>query len=115
MNWRLPDRVIWAGLGRRPEPKSDVPAIVVELVSKSRRDRRRDYVEKKEEYREAGVKKYWIIDRFARRMTVSFVDGREQVIGEAETYRTPVLPGFEVPLSTLFMVGDRWDEGRGDR
>ncbi|MGC1272473.1 MAG: Uma2 family endonuclease [Planctomycetaceae bacterium] len=109
-NRRLADRIIWVGLGRRPNPKSDVPAIAVEFVSKSRRDRHRDYVEKREEYREAGVKEYWIIDRFRRAMTVSSADGSERVCDEAVRYTTPLLPGFELPLTELFAIADRWDE-----
>lgn len=31
---RRADRVIWVGLGRVPDPHSDVPAVVVEFVSK---------------------------------------------------------------------------------
>ena len=42
-NRRRPDRVIWCGLGREPDEASDVPAIVVEAVSPTRRDRVRDY------------------------------------------------------------------------
>ncbi len=34
---RRPDRVIWAELGRRPDPKRDVPTIVVEFVSDGRK------------------------------------------------------------------------------
>src|SRR5271157_5087068 len=30
---RRADRVIWAGLGRIPDPRTDVPAIVIEFVS----------------------------------------------------------------------------------
>ena len=44
---RRADRVIWAGLGRIPDPKTDVPAIVVEFVSNRQRDRVRDYEEKR--------------------------------------------------------------------
>jgi Uma2 family endonuclease len=67
---RRADRVVWVGLGRRPEPKQDVPAIVIEFVSPSKRDWLRDYVEKRDEYREVGVREYWVIDRFRRQMTV---------------------------------------------
>ncbi|MGP0062235.1 MAG: Uma2 family endonuclease [Isosphaeraceae bacterium] len=56
---RRADRVIWVGLGHRPDPAVDVPAIVAEFVSGSRRDWRRDYEEKRREYREAGVVEYW--------------------------------------------------------
>ena len=67
---RRADRVIWAGLGRVPDPRSDVPAIAVEFVSRRKRDQRRDYGEKRREYLAIGVMEYWIIDRFRRTMTV---------------------------------------------
>src|SRR5262249_14124026 len=69
-NRRRADRVIWAGLGRRPDPIADVPTIVVEFVSKARRDRQRDYGAKRQEYMEINVGEYWLIDRFRRIMTV---------------------------------------------
>lgn len=105
---RLADRVIWASLGRRPNPRTDTPAIAVEFVSRTARDRRRDYVEKRQEYREAGVKEYWIIDPFSRQMTVAFADGTERIVGENEIYTTPLLPGFELPLATLLARADAW-------
>src|SRR5438132_8692835 len=43
---RRADRLIWAGLGRQPRPNVDVPTIVVEFVSKRKRDQRRDYEDK---------------------------------------------------------------------
>src|SRR5262245_60796661 len=49
-NRRRADRVIWAGLGRVPDPAVDVPTIIVEFVSRAKRDRRRDYEEKRQEY-----------------------------------------------------------------
>src|SRR5437868_15473471 len=39
---RRADRVIWAGLGRQPNPRRDSPTIVVEFVSPGKRSRRRD-------------------------------------------------------------------------
>jgi Uma2 family endonuclease len=108
---RRADRVIWIGLGRRPDPTVDVPAIAIEYVSASRRDRWRDYVEKRREYREAGVVEHWIIDRFRRNMTIfrDVAEGTsEVVVSEQETYQTPLLPGFELPLARLLAVADRW-------
>jgi Uma2 family endonuclease len=108
---RRADRVVWTKLGRRPDPAADVPAIVVEFVSSSRRDRRRDYEEKRREYQEAGVVEYWIVDRFVRQMTVyrnAPEVPSELVVAEQETYRTPSLPGFELSLARLLAVADRW-------
>src|SRR5271165_1316157 len=52
---RRADRVIWAGLGRMPDPKTDVPAIVVEFVSNRQRDRVRDYKKKRQQDLSIGV------------------------------------------------------------
>jgi Uma2 family endonuclease len=108
------DRVIWVGLGRRPDTAQDVPAVVVEFVSKDRRDRERDYEQKRLQYLDAGVKQYWIIDRFQRTMSVFYrnppVTGAECVItiAEGQTYRTDLLPGFELPVARLLTVADKW-------
>jgi Uma2 family endonuclease len=116
-NRRRVDRAIWAGLGRRPK-RDEVPTIAAEFVSKDRRDWTRDYKVKKREYKEIRIKEYWIIDRFRRTMTIIINEpGRsgELVIREKEIYRTPLLPGFELPLARLLAVADEWDEPAGKR
>jgi Uma2 family endonuclease len=108
---RRADRVIWRGLGRLPNVKTDVPAIVAEFVSKRKRDRVRDYEEKRREYQALGVLEYWVIDRFARTMTVfKNIPGApaEVVVKIDQTYRTPLLPAFELPLARLLKVADDW-------
>jgi Uma2 family endonuclease len=108
---RKADRVIWAGLGRRPNPKKDIPTIVVEFVSKRKRDWKRDYEEKRQEYLAAGVKEYWIIDRFRRTMTVyRNMPGKpaDELVPERSMYRTDLLPGFELPPGRLLQIADRW-------
>jgi Uma2 family endonuclease len=107
-NRRRADRVIWLGLGRRPR-RRDVPSIIAEFVSKAKRDRLRDYVEKRDEYMAVGVGEYWVIDRFQRTLTVfSLVGGKikTRTIREKQTYKTPLLPGFELPLAKLLAVAD---------
>jgi Uma2 family endonuclease len=105
--------VIWAGLGRLPRPKVDVPTIAVEFVSAGKRNWLRDYEEKRDEYMALGVREYWVIDRFRRTLTV-FRKARRKwqklVIREGETYQTPLLPGFELPLAELLAVADQWKE-----
>ncbi len=101
------DRVIWAGLGRTPDYGRDIPAIAVEFVSNRRRDRRRDYETKRDEYLEAGVEEYWVIDRFQRDMTVFRASGRTKLVKEGDVYTTPLLPGFELPLQKLLAIADR--------
>jgi Uma2 family endonuclease len=110
-NRRRADRVIWIGLGRVPDPEKDIPAVVVEFVSKRRRDLLRDYEAKRDEYLAAGVEQYWIIDRFRRIMTVyrrGALGPTYDIISEGETYRTDLLPGFELPLSRILAKADQW-------
>ena len=108
---RRADRVIWAGLGRQPNPTRDVPTIVVEFVSAGRRNWQRDYVKKRDEYLALGVAEYWLFDRFQRILTVFRKSGdawKQQIIREADVYRPELLPGFELPLARLLAVADRW-------
>ena len=72
---RIADRAIWAGFDRKVKPRRDVPTIVIEFVSGSKRDRRRDDVEKRIESLAAGVREYWIFDRFDRELTIFRRDG----------------------------------------
>lgn len=107
---RIADRLIWAGLGCMPDIRRDTATIAAEFVSAGRRNHKRDYVEKRREYQEAGLKEYWIVDRFQRTMTVIRFRGRRivrKIISENETYESPLLPGFQVPLAKLLEAADR--------
>jgi Uma2 family endonuclease len=109
---RRADRVVWAGLGRLPRIK-ETPTIVIEFVSAGKRDRKRNYEEKRDEYLEVGVHEYWVIDRFQRTLTVFCEQGgkiKKQVILEKQTYTTVLLPGFELRLAKLLALSDRWPE-----
>lgn len=106
---RRADRAIWVGLGRPPRLEEDVPAIVIEFCSNSRRDRRRDYEEKRRDYLGVGVREYWVIDRFQHSMTV-FTHDTELKLSANETCRSPLLPGFELPLARLLEVADRYGQ-----
>ncbi len=110
---RRADRAVWAGLGRTPSVRRDMPTIAIEFVSKGKRDFQRDYVDKRDEYTAAGLQEYWIIDRFRRCMTGIRRDGdafTEIVAHEDEVYTTPQLPGFELPLAKLLAVADELEE-----
>jgi Uma2 family endonuclease len=112
---RRADRAIWAGLGRVPNTQTDIPTIVVEFVSKRTRDRVRDYEEKRREYQTIGVREYWVIDRFARTMNIFKNEAgasSEVVVKAEETYQTPLLPGFVLPLGRLLKVADDWAVAR---
>ena len=113
-NRRRADRVIWIGLGRVPDEKRDIPSIVIEFVSPGRRAAVRDYETKRDEYLGSGVKEYWVIDRFLRQMTV-FRPGPDgpiaTILPEGQSYETPLLPGFVLPLGRLLTKADAWDRG----
>src|SRR5262245_27389152 len=90
-NRRRADRVIWAGLGRRPQADRDPITIVIEFVSEGRRNWKRDYEVKRKEYLEASIAEYWVIDRFRRKMSVFRGPAdrpTELVVGENDCYRT---------------------------
>jgi Uma2 family endonuclease len=107
---------LWIGLGRLPRTRGlhrrrDVPAIVVEFSSSRPADQRRDYAEKRIEYRDLGVREYGIVDRFRRTMTVYYWRGSrwvKRLVNATETYATPLLPGFELPLGKLLAISDRY-------
>jgi len=105
---RRADRVIWTGLGRTPDWRADVPSIVVEFVSSGKRNRRRDYVEKRDEYAAIGVREYWVIDRFRATLTCFHGGEAEVIVPRDGIHRTPLLPGFELPLVRLLDEADRW-------
>lgn len=108
---RRVDRAIWAGLGRLPE-KDETPTICVEFVSAGKRNRQRDYDIKRDEYRSASVREYWIIDRFKHTMTVYQFTRRKmskKVLTRRQTYITKLLSGFKLSLSKLFEFADRWE------
>jgi Uma2 family endonuclease len=111
-NRRCVDRVIWAGLGRKPR-RGEKPTVAIDIVSEGKRYLLRDYEIKRLEYEEIGVVDYWIIDRFQRTMTVyRFQGGKSQkrAIREKQTYTTDLLPGFELPLARLLALADNWAE-----
>jgi Uma2 family endonuclease len=109
---RWADRVIWAGLGRHPNPRRDKPTIAAECVSKGKRNRMRDYIEKKKEFLAAGIVEYWVIDRFRRIMTVYRRGKPNVVVRENKTYSTPLLPGFVLDLNHLLRIADQWESAR---
>lgn len=115
-NRRRADRLIWAGLGRRPR-RHEPPTIIVEFVSRRKRDRLRDYEDKRDEYLKIHVKEYWLIDRFQRIMTVFVRQGskfRRRVVREEQAYRTLLLPGFILPLAKLLALADDWSAEEAD-
>ncbi|MEM1061334.1 MAG: Uma2 family endonuclease [Planctomycetota bacterium] len=106
---RRADLVVWCGRDVSPELKDAVPTIAIEIVSRGRRDRHRDFVEKRAEYFAIGVKEYWIFDRFRRTLTACSTgegDAGRKVVREQENYETPLLPGFALSVGELLAECD---------
>ena len=78
------------------------PDLVVEVVSES--SARADYFDKRDAYRAAGVREYWIVDTFSRGITVHRFETSEPAreLSENDTLTTPLLPGFELPVGQVF-------------
>lgn len=102
---RHPDQAVYL----TPEPSGDrvwtqwYPALVVEVVSRG--GKKRDYVEKREEYLRFGVLEYWILDLAKRKMLVLSRVGdtwEESHVAPGGIHRTPLLPGLEVSPDELF-------------
>lgn len=109
---RRADRAIWVRTDRHPLPDTDLPSVAVEFVGPRRRDRVRDFEEKRDEYGIAGISEYWIFDRYGRELTVFRVNPRSTIgfdeitLGEKEIYTTPLMPGFQLPLAEIFEYAD---------
>lgn len=103
---RIPDIAVYLK-SKDPDPPrlpERIPELIFEIVSPGRANRRRDYDEKRDEYERLGVLEYVIADRFDHEVTVlRLVDGKyqEQLLKPADTYRSALLPGLEIPLLTI--------------
>jgi len=108
---RNPDRVVGADAAfilkaslpvrRSPEGYLEtIPEIVVEVKSKN--ESAMELTAKAAEYFDAGVKEVWILDPMARSLAVHGADGSVWVCREPEILRSPLLPGFALPLERLF-------------
>jgi len=111
---RSPDIVCY-GPGRRPEARGLVrvpPDVVVEVVSPSPRDERRDRIEKPDDYAVFGVRSYWIVDPDYRSFEVwelgadkRYVRAAAGIQGKVE--RVPGFDGLSLDLDELWAEVDR--------
>jgi Uma2 family endonuclease len=81
-----------------------VPDLLVEVVSKG--SVVRDYVEKKNDYENFGVKEYWLIDPLNETIIVhSLEDKKYKVFSSVEeqgTAKSKILPDFELSFEEIF-------------
>jgi Uma2 family endonuclease len=91
---------------RRPPEGAD---LVMEVVSEGSENRKRDLETKRQEYAEAGIAEYWIVDPQEQTVTVLTLDG--QTYREHGTFRpgqqatSVLLPGFVVTVADVFAAG----------
>ena len=108
---REPD-VFFVRRGRWPDFKKPPDGIdlAIEVVSDDLSDRKRDLVDKRQDYAQAGIAEYWIVDPQQRRITVLVLDGGQyQVDGEyppGETAHSKLLSGFEIDVAAAFAAGE---------
>ena len=80
------------------------PDLLVEILSPS--TERRDRIVKRELYARHGVREYWLIDPYAKTITVLILGANgydaHAVYGEGDTLTSPTLAGFALNLSELF-------------
>jgi Uma2 family endonuclease len=79
-----------------------LPELAIEVVSERSTDR--DYIDKRQEYWDLGIKEYWIVD--AKREQVVILrrgksDWIEKRIGPDGVVTTKLLPGFELPFKAI--------------
>ena len=87
----------------------DAVDLVMEVVSESSSDRKRDLEDKRADYAKAGVAEYWIVDPQERRITVLTLDGdeyREGGVYVEGTARSELLSGFRVSTNDVFAFLD---------
>ena len=86
--------------------------LVMEVVSGSGIDRQRDLVVKRQEYAEAGIPEYWIVDPQEAQITVCTLpeDGdayaEAGVYGPGERAESVLLAGFGAEVTAVFEAAD---------
>lgn len=101
---------------RKPTGKSnpdktlywDDVSLVIEVISRSSKNRKRDQIEKRIEYAAAGIAEYWLVDLAKSEITVLTLGDEEEKYSEAGRYglgdvaRSVVLPGFKISVDFVF-------------
>ena len=83
--------------------------LVMEVVSGEPEDRQRDLVAKRNEYAEAGISEYWIVDPQEQRISVLPLQGKRYVLhGEwtrGQEATSHLLDGFKASVASVFDSG----------
>ncbi|MDX6445091.1 MAG: hypothetical protein QOH71_2165 [Blastocatellia bacterium] len=85
---------------------TSAPDLVIEITSPGKENRDRDLLVKRQLYAKYGVAEYWIVDSENRLVQVYRL--QNQLLENIATHRngeevtTPLLPGLQLPVSTIF-------------
>lgn len=103
---RHPDLAVYLTKPKGPKDRTMwrrwVPELAIEVVSDRSVDR--DYIDKREEYWDLGIKEYWIIDSKRERVLLlrrGKLDWIEKRVGAAGSITTKLLPGFELSFKSI--------------
>lgn len=84
--------------------------LAVEVVSEGKENWERDYVEKRQEYAEAGIGEYWIVDPQEKKITVLSLEGSQYrehgVFSVGDTATSELLVGIEIAVKDVFAKCD---------
>jgi Uma2 family endonuclease len=111
-NFRLPDVLYMKAENahRRHQEFWEGADLVMETVSGDHKDRERDLETKLEEYAEAGIPEYWIIDPAKSHVRVMTLDGQVYKLhgefGPGTQATGVLLPGFTVSVDELLAPPD---------
>ncbi len=119
---RKPDLAVFLPGGKTPPARGIVrvpPDVMVEIVSTSPRDVRRDRIDKMDDYAAFGVRWYWILDPGLRSLEIFELgdDGRYRRVlatGEAPVRAVPGCRGLVLDLPELWRETERLEQP-GDR
>lgn len=119
---RKPDVVVFLSATSLPARRSSVsrtaPDIVIEVVTPTPRDGRRDRVEKKPDYAAFGVRHYWIVDPELQTLEILARgdDGRfVEVLAASEgKHEVSDLDGLTLDLDALWAELSRWPDAEDE-
>jgi Uma2 family endonuclease len=103
---RHPDLAVYLTKPKGPKDRTLwrrwLPELAIEVVSERSVDR--DYIDKRQEYWDLGIKEYWIVD--AKRAQVVVLrrgksDWIEKRVGPDGVVTTKLLPGFALPFKAI--------------
>ncbi|UQA56275.1 Uma2 family endonuclease [Polyangium aurulentum] len=114
---RIPDMSVYLAGAKRPPVEGPIrvpPSIVVEVVSSTPRDGRRDRIEKIDEYASFGIRWYWLVDPALETFEIFELNerGRYERIALATEGTMETIPGCE---GLTLDVGALWAEAAAVR